>query len=56
MTALLVVVAVVAIALLVFGGLVPAVQWLLWVGIILLVLAVFVWLIRMFTGRRHHSV
>lgn len=54
MTTLFIVVAVIAIALLFFGGFVPAMQWLLWVGIVLLILAIAGWFIRMFTGR-HHS-
>ncbi|MGO4679360.1 hypothetical protein [Microbacterium sp. 2MCAF23] len=53
MNALLVVVAVIAIVLLFFGGFVPTVQWLLWVGIVLLAVAVIMWLVRMMSGRRH---
>ena len=56
MNTLLVVVAVVAIVLLFFGGFVPAMQWLLWVGIVLLAIAVIMWLVRMISGRRHHTV
>jgi hypothetical protein len=52
MNILLIVVAVIAVILLFTGGFVQALNWLLWVGIILLVLAVIVWLIRLLTGSR----
>ncbi|MFF1632427.1 hypothetical protein [Leifsonia sp. NPDC058248] len=52
MNILLIVIAIVAIVLLFTGGFVSALNWLLWVGIILLVLAVIVWLVRMISGRR----
>jgi hypothetical protein len=52
MNILLIVVAVIAVILLFTGGFVSALNWLLWVGIILLVLAVIVWLIRLLTGSR----
>jgi small-conductance mechanosensitive channel len=52
MNILLIVIAIVAIVLLFTGGFVQALNWLLWVGIILLVFAVIVWLVRMISGRR----
>ncbi len=52
MNILLIIVAIVAIVLLFTGGFVHALTWLLWVGIILLVLAIIVWLVRMISGRR----
>jgi len=53
MSALLVIVAIIAIALLFIGGFVQAVQWLLWIGVILLVIAIIAWLLRMISGRRN---
>jgi len=53
MTALVVIIAIVAVILLFVGGFVQAFQWLLWVGIILLIIAIIVWLLRFITGRRH---
>lgn len=52
MNILLLIVAIVAIVFLFTGGFVSALNWLLWVGIILLVFAVIVWLVRMISGRR----
>jgi hypothetical protein len=52
MNILLIIVAVIAIILLFTGGLVESLQFLLWVGIVLLVLAVIVWLVRMLTGNK----
>jgi hypothetical protein len=43
---------VVAIVLAIIGGLNTALNWLLWVGIILLVLAVIAFLLRVITGRK----
>ena len=43
---------VVAIILLLTGGFVQSLNFLLWVGIVLLVIAVIVWLVRMLTGSR----
>jgi hypothetical protein len=42
---------IIAIVLAIVGGFVEAVNFLLWVGIILLILAVIGWLIRSLTGR-----
>ena len=52
MNGLLIIAAIVAIILLFVGGFVQAMQWLLWVGIILLVIAVIAWLFRYLSGRR----
>ena len=52
MNTLLIIVAIIAVILLFVGGFVEALQFLLWVGIILLVLAVIFWLVRMLTGNR----
>jgi hypothetical protein len=49
---LLIIAAVIAILLLITGGLIHALNFLLWVGVILLVLAVIGWLIRSMRGRR----
>jgi hypothetical protein len=52
MNLLLIIVIIAAVVLAIVGGLVEALQFLLWVGIILLVLAVIAWLLRMISGRR----
>lgn len=52
MNILLIIVVIIAVILLFTGGFVSAVNWLLWVGIVLLVLAIIVWIIRALTGRR----
>ena len=52
MNILLIIVAIIAIILLLTGGFVHALNFLLWVGIILLVLAVIAFLIRSLTGRQ----
>jgi hypothetical protein len=52
MNILFVIVAIVAVVLLLTGGFVASIHWLLWVGIVLLVLAVIAFLIRTLTGRR----
>jgi hypothetical protein len=49
---LLIIVAIIAVILLFTGGFVQSLQFLLWVGIVLLVLAVIVWLVRMLTGKK----
>lgn len=49
---LLIIAAIIAILLLVTGGLIHALNFLLWVGVILLVLAVIGWLIRSISSRR----
>ena len=52
MNILLIVVAVVAIVLLFTGGFVSSLSFLLWVGIILLIVTLFVYVFRIVTGRR----
>ena len=52
MNILLIIIAIVAIILLLTGGFVQSLNFLLWVGIVLLVIAVIVWLVRMMTGSR----
>jgi hypothetical protein len=52
MNILLIVIAVIAIILLLTGGFVSSLNFLLWVGIVLLVLAVIVFLVRVLTGNR----
>ena len=52
MNILLIVIAVIAVILLFTGGFVQSLNFLLWVGIALLVIAVIVWLVRMMTGNR----
>jgi len=46
-----VIVVIVAIILLLIGGFVQALQFLLWVGAVLLVIAVIAWAIRRLSGR-----
>ena len=48
---LLFIIIIVAIVLAITGGLVQSVNFLLWVGIVLLILAVIAWLIRSISGR-----
>ena len=52
MNILLIVIAVIAVVLLLTGGFVSSLNFLLWVGVILLVLAVIVFLVRMLTGNK----
>lgn len=52
MNILLIVVAIVAIILLLTGGFVQSLNFLLWVGIVLLVIAVIAFLARSISGRR----
>ncbi len=52
MNPLLVIVLIVAVILLFVGGFVQALNWLLWVGVVLLIVAVIAWLFRMMSGRR----
>jgi hypothetical protein len=52
MNILLIIVAIVAIILLFTGGFVQSLNFLLWVGIVLLVIAAIVWLVRMMSGNR----
>ena len=52
MNILFVIVAIIAIVLLMTGGFVQSLNFLLWVGVVLLILAVIAFLIRMISGRR----
>lgn len=52
MNLLFIIIVIVAIVLAVTGGLVSSVNFLLWVGIVLLILAVIAFLIRTISGRR----
>lgn len=52
MNGLLIAVIVIAIILALVGGFVEAVNFLLWVGLVLLIIAVIAWLFRSIAGRR----
>lgn len=52
MNILILLIVIIAIAMLLTGGFVSTLNFLLWVGLVLLALAVIVWLIRFLTGRR----
>jgi small-conductance mechanosensitive channel len=52
MNILLIIVGIIAVVLLLTGGFVQSLNFLLWVGVVLLVIAVIVWLARVITGRR----
>ncbi|CAN5282251.1 hypothetical protein BH11ACT3_BH11ACT3_18490 [soil metagenome] len=52
MNILIAIVAIVAVILLFTGGFVQSLNFLLWVGLVLLAIAVIVWLVRMISGRR----
>ncbi len=52
MSTLFIILAVIAVILLFVGGFVEAVGFLLWVGIVLLIIAIIGWVIRFITGRR----
>ncbi|MFJ5956171.1 hypothetical protein ACIQC5_09450 [Paenarthrobacter sp. NPDC092416] len=56
MNTLLIIAGVIAIVLLLVGGFNTALNWLLWVGIILLVVAAIGWLLSFTSGRRGHTV
>lgn len=56
MNTLLIIAGVVAIVLLLVGGFTEALSWLLWVGVILLVIAAIGWLLSFMSGRRGHTV
>ena len=53
MNILFVIVAIIAIVLLITGGFVQSLNFLLWVGVVVLVLAVIAFLLRMISGRRN---
>lgn len=52
MNLLLIIVAVIAVVLLVTGGFIHSLNFLIWVGIVLAIIAVIVFLVRVITGRR----
>jgi len=52
MNILLIIVGIIAVVLLLTGGFVQSLNFLLWVGIVLAVIALIVWLVRMISGRR----
>lgn len=52
MNILLIIIAIVAVVLLLTGGFIQSLNFLLWVGIVLAIIAVIVFLARVITGRR----
>ncbi|MDJ0350893.1 hypothetical protein [Cryobacterium sp. PH29-G1] len=52
MNPLLIIVAIVAVVLLITGGLVQSLQFLIWVGIVLAIVAVIMFLMRSISGRK----
>jgi len=52
MNILLIIIGVVAVVLLLTGGFVKPLNPLIWVGLVLAVIAVIVWLVRVISGRR----
>ncbi|MEO6532578.1 MAG: hypothetical protein ABIO06_03275 [Pseudolysinimonas sp.] len=52
MNTLLIIVAVIAVVLLLTGGFVQSLNFLLWVGLVLAIIAVILWLVRVIGGRR----
>ena len=52
MNLLLIIFAIIAVVLLVTGGIVESLQFLIWVGIVLAVIAVIVFLLRTISGRK----
>jgi hypothetical protein len=52
MNVLLIVIAVIAVILLITGGIVQSLNFLLWIGIALAIIAIIAWLLRVITGRR----
>jgi hypothetical protein len=51
MNILALIIAIIAVILLFPGGFVQSLQFLLWIGIVLAVIAIIVWLVRFFSGR-----
>lgn len=51
MNILLIIIIVIAVVLAITGGLVQSLQFLLWIGLVLLAIAVIAWLIRSISGR-----
>ncbi|WP_166789118.1 MULTISPECIES: hypothetical protein [Cryobacterium] len=54
MNLLLIIIAIIAVGLLITGGLVQSLNFLLWVGIVLAVIAIIVWLVQFISGRSKH--
>jgi hypothetical protein len=52
MNILLIIIAIIAVVLLLTGGFVQSLNFLLWVGIVLAIIAIIVFLVRVITGRR----
>jgi hypothetical protein len=52
MNSLFIILAIIAIILLFVGGFNQALSFLLWIGIVLLVIAIIAWLFRFISGRR----
>lgn len=52
MNALFIIIIIIAIILAIVGGFVEAVNFLLWVGLVLLIIAVIAWLLRSVAGRK----
>lgn len=52
MNILLLIIAVIAVILLLTGGFVSSLNFLLWVGIVLAIIAIIIWLLRVITGSR----
>jgi small-conductance mechanosensitive channel len=52
MNILLIIIGVIAVVLLLTGGFVQSLNFLLWVGLVLAIIAVIIWLIRVISGRR----
>lgn len=53
MNALVIIIAIIAVILLFVGGFVASVKWLLWVGVVLAIIAIIVWLLRSISGRKN---
>lgn len=52
MNSLVLIIALIAVVMLFVGGFVQAVQWLLWVGVVQLIISAIVWLMRYISGRK----
>lgn len=52
MNIFLVILAIIAVILLITGGFVASLKFLLWVGIVLAIIAIIVWLLRVISGRK----
>jgi drug/metabolite transporter (DMT)-like permease len=52
MNILIAIIAIIAVIMLFTGGFVQSLNFLLWIGIVLAVIAVIVWLVRYLSGRR----